>query len=53
MYLEFADGKILRLGEINTVGNQTIEHTIALPKMPTPVKRVFINYYNDVLCTYD
>jgi hypothetical protein len=53
MYLEFANGKVLRLGEIDAAGNETIEHTIALPKLPALVKRVFINYYDDVLCTYD
>ncbi len=53
LYLEFANGKVLRLGEIIITGNETIEHTVALPKLPAPVKRVLINYYDDVLCTYD
>jgi Peptidase family M1 domain len=53
MYLIFADGKIVRLGEINAIGDQTIEHIVSLPKLPSPVKRVVINYYDDVLCTYD
>jgi hypothetical protein len=53
MYLEFTDGRITRLGEINVIGNQTVEHTVPLPKLPAPVKRVLINYYDDVLCAYD
>jgi hypothetical protein len=49
VYLELADGHILRFGEINMVGSSTFEHTFNLPKMPTPIKKVSINYYYDVL----
>ena len=49
IYLEFADGKILRLGMLPITGSSTIERTIPLAKLPSPVKRVSINYYYDVL----
>jgi hypothetical protein len=49
IYMEFADGKIARLGSVAITGDKTVEQTTPLPKMPQPVKRLFINYYYDVL----
>jgi hypothetical protein len=49
VYLELVDGKVIRLGSINVTGSKTIDQTVQLPKMPTAVKRVVINYYYDVL----
>jgi len=49
IYMEFADGKIARLGSVAITGDKTVEQTAPLPKMPQPVKRLFINYYYDVL----
>jgi hypothetical protein len=51
IYLEFADGKVSRLGSVTITGSRTVEQTIALPKLPAAVKRVMINYYYDVLST--
>jgi hypothetical protein len=51
LYLELADGKVLRLGAINVTGDKTIDQTVQLPKLPSPVKRVVINYFYDVLST--
>ena len=51
MYVELADGKVQRLGSINITGNKTIDQTVQLPKFSSPVKRVVINYYYDVLST--
>jgi hypothetical protein len=51
VYIEFADGKVARLGPIAIVGSSTYERTVQLPKLPSPVKRVLINYYYDVLST--
>ena len=51
IYMELADGKIIRLGVINIPGDKTIDQTVNLGKLTTPVKRVLINYYYDVLCT--
>jgi hypothetical protein len=49
IYLEFADGKVTRLGSVTITGDKTIEQTVPLPKLSSPVKRVAINYYYDVL----
>jgi hypothetical protein len=49
IYLEMADGKILRMGSVNITGNKTIDQTVQLPKLYGPVKRVVINHYYDVL----
>jgi hypothetical protein len=51
VYLELADGKIIRLGQIAIHGPTTVEQTVQLPKLPAPIKRVLINYNYDVLCT--
>jgi hypothetical protein len=51
IYLEFADGKVMLLGHANITGSTTLERTMPLPKFPAPVKRVFINYFFDVLST--
>lgn len=50
LYLEFASGRIHRLGSVFVAGNSTIEQDVKLPKMPEPVKKVSINRYYDVLC---
>ena len=51
IYLELADSKVLRLGALSIAGEKTIEQTVNLPKLSSPVKKVSINYYYDVLCT--
>ncbi len=51
IYLELADGKMIRLGSANITGDTTVEKTVQLPKLPAAVKRVLINYNYDVLCT--
>jgi hypothetical protein len=51
IYLEFADGKILHLGSFVITGDTTIDKTLQLPKMTTPIKKVSINNYYDVLST--
>lgn len=49
LYLELADGHVMRLGEIAMVGSSSFEHTFNLPKLQAPVKKASINYYYDVL----
>ncbi len=49
VYLEFTDGKVLRLGSITIVGDSAVEKHVPLPKLPAPVKRVSIDYDYDVL----
>jgi len=51
LYLELADGKILRLGMITLHGSNSIEQTVPLLKVPAAIKKVVINYNYDVLCT--
>jgi hypothetical protein len=51
LYLELADGRVLKAGEMPLVGTQTVEQTVPLPKLPAAVKKVSINYYYDVLST--
>ena len=51
VYLELTDKKVVLLGKITMNGNSTLEHTVPLPKLPSPLKRVSINYYYDVLAT--
>jgi aminopeptidase N len=51
IYLEFSDGKVMRLGAVQMVGSTATEKTVQLPKFPTPVKRALINYFYDVLST--
>ncbi len=50
VYLEFASGRVNRLGAINITGNRTIDQTLQLPKLPEGVKKVLINHNYDVLC---
>ncbi len=49
LYLEMADGHIVRWISATITGSRTIEQTVPLPKTPSPVKRVLINYNYDVL----
>ena len=48
LYVELADGKIVRLGAAKMQGNKTIEQIIPFPQAP---KRAMINYFYDVLGT--
>jgi hypothetical protein len=52
-YLELADGRIIRWVSATISGDSTIDQTVALPKTPSPVKRVLINYNYEVLCAYN
>jgi aminopeptidase N len=51
IYLEFADGKVLRIGAVHITGLDTLEQTVRIPNMPGQIKGVSINYYYDVLST--
>ena len=51
IYLELADGRVIKMGGVLVTGNSTAEQTIALPRLPSPVKKASLNYYYDVLCT--
>ncbi len=49
IYIELADGRASRLGILSMTGNTTTEKTVPMPKAPTAVKRVSIDYMHDVL----
>jgi aminopeptidase N len=48
IYLELADGRVLRLGSAGMKGNIAIQEKIPLGKVPRP-KRAMINHYYDVM----
>ena len=50
IYVEFADGKVMKLGNATIVGDSEAEKTVQLPKLTTAIKKISINYYYDVLC---
>ena len=49
IYIEMADGRTLRLGELAVMGNTSAEQTVPIAKPPSPIKRVLIDYMHDVL----
>ena len=53
LYLEMADGNIVRLGRAKTVGNNSIEinQPIPLKALKAKPRRVFLNYNDDVLAS--
>jgi hypothetical protein len=50
-YLEFVDGRIFHWASAVITGDSAIDQTVPLPKTPSPLKRILINYNYDVLCT--
>jgi hypothetical protein len=50
IYIELADGRVIRLAAARITGDKTVEQTLPLPKPPSPIKKVWINYNYDVLC---
>jgi aminopeptidase N len=51
IYLEMADGRVVRWLTAKIVGPSSLDQTVPLPKTPSPVKRALINYNYDVLST--
>ena len=49
IYLELADGKLVRLGSTVMVGNTTQEQSVTLTSLKDTPRRAMINYYDDVL----
>jgi aminopeptidase N len=49
VYMELADGKIVRLGSTVMVGNNTQEQSVTLTSLKDTPRRAMINYYDDVL----
>jgi len=53
IYIELGDGHVVRLGVVTMLGNQSMEKEIPIAKPPSPIKRVTIDYNNDVLAIED
>jgi len=51
LYIELNDGSVIKLGNAEMTGNTTIEKTAQLPPTASPIKRMTVNYYYDVLST--
>jgi aminopeptidase N len=49
MYLELADGRVVRLGRATPRGNNSVEGKAPIKGLKNPPKRALINYYDDVL----
>jgi hypothetical protein len=49
IYIEFNDGRVVRLGAVTMVGNSSTEREVPLAKPQVPIKRVMIDYMHDVL----
>jgi hypothetical protein len=52
VYLELANGNIVKLGTVPVTGNNSTEQTVPLGNaLKEKPKRVLINYYNDILAS--
>ena len=51
IYLELANGQIVRLGSARPSGNMTVEQKVPLKGISEKPRRAMINYYFDVLAT--
>lgn len=49
LYLEPADGRIVKLGSAHMTGNKSISQDVALSGLKEMPKRAVLNYYHDVL----
>jgi hypothetical protein len=52
LYLELADGNVMRLGSMPMLGSKTVEQSVPLPLKDVP-KRAMVNYLYDVLAVQD
>jgi hypothetical protein len=51
VYLELADGRIVRLGRVSMTGNATVEQKVPLKGLKDRPRRVIANYMYDVLAS--
>lgn len=51
IYLELANGKVVRMTSANIFGNKKLEQAVPLSGLKDRPKRAMLNYYHDVLCT--
>lgn len=53
VYLDFGNGKVIKLGSVRVSGNATVPVTLPLNGIREAPKRVLLNYNTDLLCTED
>jgi hypothetical protein len=53
VYLDFGDGRTLRLGSAKLRGNQTIEQHVPLKGLKEKPKRALVAYYDDLMANVD
>ena len=51
IYLEQANGQVIRLGSARPIGNMTVDQKIPLAGLKEKPRRAMINYHSDVLAT--
>ncbi|WP_160114953.1 M1 family aminopeptidase [Bryocella elongata] len=49
IYLQMENGTVTRIGAAVLNGNDTYERTVSLGKMPSPAKKLLLNYNGDIL----
>jgi hypothetical protein len=49
VYMQMQDGRTVRLFNVSIKGNKTVERTIKLGKLPSPGKKLLLNYNQDIL----
>jgi hypothetical protein len=49
VYLELADGRIIRLGRVHITGNSTVDQKVPLKGLKERPRRAVVNYMEDVL----
>jgi hypothetical protein len=49
VYMELEDKRTVLLGHMPIQGSTTVEKTVPIGKLPSPAKRLVLNYYYDLL----
>lgn len=49
LYLQMQNGDTIRLGNLQMRGDITLDHTLKINKLPSPAKKLLLNYNQDVL----
>ena len=50
LYLQMANGNTVRITNVVIRGNNAVDATVPLGKLPSPGKALLVNYNADVLC---
>ena len=49
VYMQMANGNTIRLATLKMKGVTTFDQTVKLGKLPSPTKKLLLNYNEDVL----